>query len=401
MMRRFFLAAAVAFLATHAQAHVRSQSFSVWRIDERGHVQAIFRASARDATALQNLNPHETVPLTVLFARHLTTHVFVQRDGIDCRPEQAAQVIASDPAQVAAELSFDCGGPAVRDYALDLHLFFEVLAQHVHFARVVTPQASADFVATPANGRLSVAVSAKQPAQDLLAAFLTYVQIGIEHIAEGADHIAFIIGLLLCCASFRVAASALTGFTVGHSLTLALAATGAVSPQVQAIEALIGFTIVLIGLEALQRAGATARFAWASPLLTGAFAAASLAGSAVLPPVALGGALAISGAQSLAPRTSTLFLIVSTALFGLIHGFGFANALIEVGLPPGRLIAGLAGFNIGVEIGQIVIAGTLWLAASLALRNPRIAGQARGLRQIGSLVLIAVGTFWLVSRTFA
>src|SRR6185295_12139054 len=228
----------------------------------------------------------------------------------------------------------------------------------------------------------------------------TYVPIGIEHIAGGADHIAFIIGLLLCCASFRIAALALTGFTLGHSLTLGLAATGLVSPQVQAIEALIGFTIVLIGFEAFQRAGRRAEFAWAAPVMTTGFAGAALLGSAVLSPITLGGALAISGAQAIASRTSTVFLIVSTALFGLIHGFGFANALIEVGLPPGRLIAGLAGFNIGVEIGQIVIAGTLWVLAGLALRHPRIAAESRGLRQVLALVLVGLGTFWLVARTF-
>src|SRR6185295_11970021 len=107
----------------------------------------------------------------------------------------------------------------------------------------------------------------------------TYVPIGIEHIAGGADHIAFIIGLLLCCASFRIAALALTGFTLGHSLTLGLAATGLVQPQVQAIEALIGFTIVLIGFEALQRASTRSDAAWASPLLTTGFAGLALVGS--------------------------------------------------------------------------------------------------------------------------
>jgi HupE/UreJ protein len=400
-MRRGVLAALLALLvAMPAYAHVRSESFSVWRIDAHGRVHATFRASARDATALQNLNPRETVPLTVLFARHLTTHVFVQRDGVDCKPLGPAQAIASDPTQVAAELEFDCGGAAVNAYSLDLHLFFEVLAQHVHFARVTTPLSSADFVATPANGRLTIAAAAAQPAPDLLAAFGTYVQIGIEHIAEGADHIAFIIGLLLCCASFRVAAMALTGFTLGHSLTLGLAATGLVSPQVQAIEAMIGFTIVLMAFEAFQRASRQASAAWVAPAVTTGFAGAALIGSAVLSPFALGGAVAISGAQAMASRTSTVFLIVSTALFGLIHGFGFANALIEVGLPPGRLIAGLAGFNIGVEIGQIFIAGALWLLAGLALRHPRVAAEAQGLRQAAALALIALGTFWLVSRTF-
>ena len=400
-MSRLLVCMFLLFATLPADAHVRSESFSVWRIDDKGHVTATFRASARDATALQNLNPRETVPLTVQFARHLTTHVFVQRDGIDCKPVGPAQAIASDPTQVAAELSFDCGGAAAREYSLDLRLFFEVLAQHVHFARVTTPHSTADFVATPENGRLTIAALTSQPAESLLVAFGTYVQIGIEHIMGGADHIAFIIGLLLCCASFRVAALALTGFTFGHSLTLGLAATGLVQPQVHAIEALIGFTIVLVGFEAFQRASRRAEVAWVAPALTAGFSGAALIGSSVLSPISLGGALAISGAQAIANRTSTMFLIVSTALFGLIHGFGFANALIEVGLPPGRLIAGLAGFNIGVEIGQILIAGTLWLAASIVLRHPAIEREAAGIRQIVALLLMVVGTFWLVSRAFA
>jgi hypothetical protein len=207
-------------------------------------------------------------------------------------------------------------------------------------------------------------------------------------------------GLLLCCASFRIAALALTGFTLGHSLTLALAATGLVQPEVQAIEALIGFTIVLIGFEAFQRASSRAGAVWAAPALTAGFAGAALAGPTTLSPIALAGALAISGAQAIASRASTVFLVVSTALFGLIHGFGFANALIEVGLPPGRLITGLAGFNIGVEIGQIAIAGSLWILASLALRQPGLAKEAQGLRQVAALALVALGTFWLVERTF-
>ncbi|MBI1211846.1 MAG: hypothetical protein GC190_10320 [Alphaproteobacteria bacterium] len=401
MKIRVLLCLLVLFAALPAQAHVRSESFSVWRIDDKGHVRATFRASSRDATALQNLNPRETVPLTVLFARHLTTHVFVQKDGVDCKPVGPALAIASDPTQVAAELSFDCGGAATREYSLDLRLFFEVLAQHVHFARVTTPHASADFVATPDNGRLTIAALTPQPAQSLLAAFGTYVRIGIEHITGGADHVAFIIGLLLCCASFRIAALALTGFTVGHSLTLGLAATGLVQPQVQAIEALIGFTIVLIGFEAYQRASSKTEAPWVTPALTAGFSGAALIGSSVLSPIALGGAMAISSAQAIASRTSAIFLIVSTALFGLIHGFGFANALIEVGLPAGRLIAGLAGFNIGVEIGQIIIAGTLWLAAGVVLRQPSIRREAAGLRQILALLLVAIGTFWLVSRSFA
>ena len=91
---------------------------------------------------------------------------------------------------------------------------------------------------------------------------------------------------------------------------------------------------------------------------------------------------------------------VAVAGFGLIHGFGLATKLQSLRLNGNGLVANMIGFNIGVEIGQIVIAGTLWLLASLALRHPAIAREAAGLRQVVALALIALGTFWLVSRTF-
>jgi hypothetical protein len=89
-----------------------------------------------------------------------------------------------------------------------------------------------------------------------------------------------------------------------------------------------------------------------------------------------------------------------TLLFGLIHGFGFASVLMEIGLPTGRLIPALLGFNIGVEVGQLGIVSTLWGGTILAVRRfPKT--QYRLATDIVSVVLCALGLFWFVGRALA
>jgi hypothetical protein len=88
-----------------------------------------------------------------------------------------------------------------------------------------------------------------------------------------------------------------------------------------------------------------------------------------------------------------------TVLFGLIHGFGFASVLIEIGLPTKRLALALLGFNVGVEIGQLAIVLTLWLAGSLALRLRPATDAWLGF-DFASAGLCALGAYWFVARAF-
>lgn len=164
----------------------------------------------------------------------------------------------------------------------------------------------------------------------------TYTALGIEHIVLGVDHLLFVLALLLIVGGGRALVKTVTAFTVAHSITLALASLGAVHLPGPPVEAAIALSIVFVASEIVRRdpndPGLTERRPW----------------------------------------------IVAFA-FGLLHGFGFAGALSDIGLPPGDIPLALLTFNVGVEIGQlafVLVALAAWTAVRrLAKRAPEWAGK--------------------------
>ena len=194
----------------------------------------------------------------------------------------------------------------------------------------------------------------------------TFVLSGIEHILIGPDHILFLIGLLLLGGTLPRLALIVTSFTIGHSITLSLAALDMVSPPARFIEPLIALTIVVVGADNLL------------VLRTG---------NRSEPPAP---SAALGSETDLRP-----WLAVA---FGLIHGFGFAYVLKEFGLPQAALGWSLFAFNLGVEIGQLLIvaavAGTLVVVKRISFN------ASRQLAVIGSVAVILGGTYWFVQRVF-
>jgi hydrogenase/urease accessory protein HupE len=173
--------------------------------------------------------------------------------------------------------------------------------------------------------------------------------LGIGHILAGYDHLVFLAGLLLASRSVRELLASLTAFTVAHSTTLAMAALGAVHAPASFVEPLIAVSIAWVGLENLMPKR----------------------------------------------RTAVTWLVVFT--FGLVHGFGFAEALIDVGRwSSGTEVAmTLLSFTAGVEIGQIAVAAAL-LPLVLTMRA-RPAWNAR-LVPVCSGLIVAAGGYWLIDR---
>jgi len=237
--------------------------------------------------------------------------------------------------------------------------------------------------------------------------FLAFLAIGIEHIAGGVDHIAFLLGLLLIAGSVGRSIIAITGFTLGHSISLVAAVTGYVSADGRLVEAFIGFTVALVAIEyfVLRRSDAQ-RFAVAClalASLTGltAVASSSLPGKALFAYLGFGLFAACylllaarSEAQDL--RRATLLLFVATCCFGLVHGFGFAGFLMQTGLLGTSLFIPLLGFNLGVEAGQLILVA-IALVGGLLLRGRAPAA----LPQLAASALCGIGLFWFVSRTIA
>src|SRR5688572_9568543 len=204
--------------------------------------------------------------------------------------------------------------------------------------------------------------------QGRLAVVRTFVLSGIEHIMIGPDHILFLIGLLLLGGTLAKLALIVTAFTVGHSITLSLAALDILSPPAYFIEPLIALTIVVVGADNLL-------------VLRGTRTAQD------------GSVRSVASVTSVADIRAWL-----AAVFGLIHGFGFAYVLKEFGLPQAALGWSLFAFNLGVEIGQLLI--VVVVAGALILLRRRSVGAARVVATIGSIAVVAAGVYWFIERVF-
>ena len=186
--------------------------------------------------------------------------------------------------------------------------------------------------------------------QGTLAVIRKFVPEGVQHILIGPDHLLFLVGLLLLGGSVRRLLTVITGFTVAHSITLALAVLNIVTPPGRLVEPIIALSIVYVGVDNLMVRGGRDMRVW----------------------IAL--------------------------VFGLIHGFGFASVLQEMGLPSGALGWSLFSFNLGVEIGQLTVA--VVVASALMALRARSDVAGRRLAVAGSIVVMVAGTFWFIQRVF-
>ena len=215
----------------------------------------------------------------------------------------------------------------------------------------------------------------------------------------GYDHLVFLLALLLSGGSFSLLVKVVSGFTVGHSITLALAALRLVEPQIQPIEALIGLSIAIVAVENVWLLGPRS---WALPgtviallVLQGIGAAAGL--GRISSVSCLGLAIFLACYYPLLRHRENVESArwAVAMIFGLIHGFGFASVLQAAGLPADRLAAVLVSFNLGVESGQLALVVMAWPLLSFGLRRWKPTVIA-----VGSAAAMGAGVYWLVGRAY-
>ena len=399
MLGRFlFLLAAVAFMgsAGQAQAHSRSQSFSSWQVDGRTTHMSFTVAQGETA----RLTPDGEQPGDAELIAYLSRHVGMTAGGKTC-PHASPGIVQAAAGFRKAEFVFSC--PDRRDTRIVSSAFTGIAPAHVNFAQIQTSEgAFAEQLLTLSEPSASVTgADAENSFQG--AGFLRFVGMGIMHIFTGFDHMSFLVGLVLISRRLRDLTFVVTGFTIGHSLTLALAVTGILQPHAEYIDALVALTILLVGVENLAanigRPGLIAAVTGGALLLVTGL---RLAGFGSLPPLLLLGAGLFSSNYLLMSghlRDAGRLRLVVTLVFGLIHGFGFATDLLESRLPRERLAELLAGFNLGVEIAQLALVLTLTLVTAWLVRL-RWAPPRAIVADIASAALICIGTCWFVARSF-
>jgi hydrogenase/urease accessory protein HupE len=264
-------------------------------------------------------------------------HLRLRADGVDCTLGAAtARTVEADGVELSAPLR--CPAGAAR-WSLDFDNFAALAPGHRMYVEVdgnPVGMLSADSQAVqfgPAASRLGIAAS--------------FLWLGVEHIATGYDHLLFLLALLVVARSLRQMLTVVTGFTVAHSITLSLAATGVFTLSPSLVEPAIAASIAFVGLENLLHPTIRRR-------------------------------------------------VLLTFVLGLVHGFGFAGLLAELGLPQGNLAVALVSFNGGVELGQAAIC-LLLLPLLLRMRRWPV-WERRGVPAL-SIAVALFGIYWLIERT--
>jgi hypothetical protein len=378
-------------------AHTRSESNALWEVNG-GNVDVVLTLPDLEA---RRISPSAERPTDAAVETYLEKRVYPLDAGKPCPLIPPIEALSAAAGFRKYDLTFQCGSG--RDLAIHSDAFFDLVPSHVTFAQIQNA-ADGDFAEQLITADHRTAeVTGGESTRLKAASFLDFIGMGVMHIFTGVDHMSFLLGLILISRRLRDLIFVVTGFTIGHSLTLALAVTGVIRPHAEFIDALVALTIAMIGAENL--AVATGRSGLIAVILgagLGVMAIARLLGFGSLPSLLLLGAglfganyMLVSGQV----RDAGRLRMVITLLFGLIHGFGFAADLLKMQIPPLRLAELLVGFNLGVEIGQLslVLAVT---AGALALTRLRWAPPRAIVVEVAAAGLIGLGAYWFISRSF-
>ncbi len=372
MLRRAFsrmmVAALCAAASLAAQAHKPSDSYLTLRVDGNsltGQWDIALRdldlALGLDANGDGSITWGEVRASQAAIADYALSRLTVRNGGGDCRLTPGSHAVDQHSDGAYAVLVFS-GACATAGNSIDVSyaLLFDLDAQHRGLLKLEGQGGvrNAIFSSGDRSQRFDSASSGR------VAQFAGFVVDGVKHIAIGVDHIFFLFALLLPAVMVRQGRSwrptgdlastlwnvfrIVTAFTLAHSITLSLAALEVVKVPSRLVESMIALSVVLTALDNVV------------PFL---------------------------------PRRRWLVAFA----FGLLHGLGFASVLLDLGLPRATLALSLFGFNVGVEVGQLILVLTLVPLAHLARRHRSYSRYAVG---AGSAFIAFVAMGWMIERAF-
>ena len=262
-----------------------------------------------------------------------------------CRPLSTTDVESATD-NVTLRWTIECGAAGLEGQAISVS---DLAAAKINALVSISRLDGEEIQTVLGPRRPSFEVPARATQIDVVQ---SYVALGIEHILTGPDHLLFVFGLLLLVSASRLLVQTITAFTLGHSITLSAAALHLANVPPRPIEVLIALSVLTLAVELARDTRDPTllrRFPWAMALV-----------------------------------------------FGLLHGFGFAGALAEAGLPAGDIPLALVAFNAGIEIGQLAFVGAVLATGALAARwFPSFAPRTRRTAVYAMGILAA---FWCFER---
>lgn len=341
MLLRILLCATVAFLLPKAaQAHTTGLSSGEYAVDGNALTIRLVFAGAEVGKVLGELDRDRDgfiSPVEVDAGRDrlrtkIAQKIVVRATGSRCGISLTDAAILENDGLLMVVRS-ECDAPPT--YA-ELGFLSDFPQTHKHVARILNPDPHDELL-----GAARMSISLAPSADTVSAGEIDFVRLGIIHILSGADHLLFLVALILGTRSFRELILPITAFTVAHSVSLALAVFGIVHVNGRVVEPVIAFSI-----------------AWMAYRSTSSTA---------------------SGRE------------LTTFAFGLIHGLGFAGAMLEIQIPRTRLPMALLCFNGGVELGQLVVVIIALPSLMLLIRKTP---PSWNITRVFMFALIAIGMGW-------
>lgn len=362
----FAIAVTVCLVSVSAAAHVIGISTGAYT--SRGAILhmsvSLARAEAAtlvpilDADGDGHITAREVAGARSVLQTRIIERIRVSRGGAPCFSAlEDASLTDQDGITLEAHADCPAAGPS---FDLDVALLDDLPSGHRHITRTVSGANTHDEVLDRDHRTLHVPTASAANAEPTTmpheatsvrqeSPAWSFFKMGVSHILSGYDHLLFLLGIFLLRARLKQLLGIVTAFTCAHSVTLALATLGIVTPSPRIIEPAIALSIIYVGVENFYVKDATKRWRL-------------------------------------------------TLAFGLVHGFGFASALREVGLPKAELPLALVTFNLGVEAGQLFVMA-LVLPILVLVRSRQAWFQAHGVRVLSGIVVLAGCVYFVRALT--
>ena len=394
------------FLLSPLNAHYFSESFSKWNVVDN-KVEANFSLLTLESTRIfqvenyQKIMFEENLSETDVFKIYLSQHLKVTSEGKNCSLVDEIKELNSQEGSLNLSLNFEC--PSNKEIKIINNALFNLVQSHIHIARIYIDSNLYTEKALFFNDQ-SIDLNEEKENNSFSNSFSKFFSLGLDHILSGYDHLLFILGLLLLVTNLKRLLLVITGFTIGHSLTLSLSVINIIQVKSSLVEALIGYTIMFVGLEYLYKENNDHRVSMI--FITTLSLLLLIFGNLINPNfpyfLILGILLFSLGYFYLLKNLNSEnnLLSIITIIFGLIHGFGFGGFLLGSKISSENIFSGLLGFNLGVEVGQIIFVLLILLIYKL-LMTLKITKIIEVMKNLSFFAVVFFGFFFFIQRLIA
>ena len=394
------------FLLSPLNAHYFSESFSKWNVVDN-KVEANFSLLTLESTRIfqvenyQKIMFEENLSETDVFKIYLSQHLKVTSEGKNCSLVDEIKELNSQEGSLNLSLNFEC--PSNKEIKIINNALFNLVQSHIHIARIYIDNNLYTEKALFFNDQ-SIDLNEEKENNSFSNSFYKFFSLGLDHILSGYDHLLFILGLLLLVTNLKRLLLVITGFTIGHSLTLSLSVINIIQVKSSLVEALIGYTIMFVGLEYLYKENNDHRVSMI--FITTLSLLLLIFGNLINPNfpyfLILGILLFSLGYFYLLKNLNSEnnLLSIITIIFGLIHGFGFGGFLLGSKISSENIFSGLLGFNLGVEVGQIIFVLLVLLIYKL-LMTLKITKIIEVMKNLSFFAVVFFGFFFFIQRLIA